>query len=117
LIHYRGFWISLVLAVIAYAAGIPMARNAVAVFLPLALWVACFGNAWWRSRIVGWILFSVSFVSWMTVLGAFAMRWRLDPQIQVGLFARALVMYGALAMAGLYQLKGRDIPSPHEGEG
>jgi len=106
-----------VLAIIAYAVGISMARSAVAVFLPLVLWAACFCNAWWGSRIIGWLIFSASFVSWMTVLGAFAMRWRLDPQIQTGLFVRALVMYAALAMAGLYQLKGRDIPSPHEGEG
>jgi len=107
-LHYKGFWISMVTAIIVYAAGIPLAHTALTIFLPLALWAGSFCNAWWRSRVVGWIFFSISFVCWMTVLGAFTLRWRTETHIEVGLFARALVLYGALAMAGLYQLKGKE---------
>ncbi len=104
--QYKGFWISMVLAIVLYAVGIRWAYDPTAVFLPLALWVACFINAWWGSKIVGWAAFSIAFISWLTVLGAFAIGWRVDPHLRMWLFARALVMYGALCLAGLYPLKG-----------
>ena len=101
----------MVLAIVAYAAGISAAHNAAAVLLPLALWSGSFCNAWLRSRVVGWVFFTFSFVCWMTVLSAFTLRWRTEARVETWLFARALVLYGALAMAGLYQLKGKEGPN------
>jgi hypothetical protein len=110
-LSYKGFWISMAVAIVAYAAGISMAHSAVALLMPLALWSGSFCNAWLRSRLVGWVFFTFSFVCWMTVLGAFTLRWRMEAHIETGLFARALVLYGALAMAGLYQLRGKEEPN------
>jgi len=86
--------------------GMPWTRNLSAILLPLALWLACFVNALWGSKILGWAVFSVAFVTWMTVLGAFTMSWRGSPHLEVWFFARALVMYAALSLAALYPLKG-----------
>ena len=103
----KGFWISLSLALVFYAAGVHLVRTAVALFLPLGLGVLSLANAWLGSRLLGWLIFTAAFVMWMTVLWAFAIRWRVDPDIQVWMFARALLLYGALSLAGLYQMRGK----------
>jgi len=106
IMHYKGFWICIVVSIVLYMAGLPWVRNVYAFCLPLVLWLICFANAWWESKALGWAAFSTSFIVWMTILGAFAMGWRMNPHLQVGFFIRAMVMYGALTMASLYSIKG-----------
>ncbi len=81
------------------------------VFLPTGLLALCFVNRWLRSRVLGWSVFTLAFLCLLMVLGAFVIRARVVPNTQWLLYGRALLMYGALGMAGLFQLRSSR-PSP-----
>lgn len=111
----RGQDIALALAALFYAAGLAWAAKQggwdsvqwarYPVFLPTALLVLGTVNRFLRSRLLAWALFAAAFVFLVAVLGAVVVQMRAAPETSWLLFGRALAMYGALAMAGLYQLK------------
>ena len=76
------------------------------VFLPTGLLALALLNRWVRSRVLGWGVFSLAFVFFLAVFGSLVMRMRAVPDVQWIWFCRALAMYAAFGMAGLYQLRG-----------
>jgi len=57
------------------------------------------------SKILGWGLFTVSFVCLVVVLGAFVVQMRMVLDLEWFFFVRTLVFYAALSVATLYQLR------------
>lgn len=83
-------------------------------FLPTGLLSLCLLNHWVRSKVVGWGVFSLGFACLIVILGALAVQARAAPGTPWPAFLRALGMYAALAMTGLYQLRPR--PRPDHGQ-
>jgi hypothetical protein len=76
------------------------------IFLPMGLLVLTAANVWLRSRVLAWGVFTLAFVFLVTVLGAFVIQMRTIPDLSWIPFLRALALYAALAMTGLFQLRG-----------
>lgn len=112
----RGGKLFLALAVALYAAGLWTAAGTgglstiswgrYPVFLPTGLLGLMLVNQGLRSHVLAWGLFTISFVCFMAVLGALVIGVRTGPGTPWAPFLRALGMYAALCMAGLYQLRG-----------
>lgn len=68
---------------------------------------------------VAWTVFGVSTAMSLLVLGALALRWRVEAGIQPAPFFRTIAMYAAFAFVGLARLERREgrPPSAQERSG
>ena len=81
------------------------------VFLPAGILGLGFVNAFLRSKILAWSVFTLSLIIFMIVLGFVAVAYRQLPQAALGQSVRGLALYAALGTAGLYQLRLRPAPA------
>lgn len=107
----RGEGAFLALAAVFYAAGfflgVPPDWTRSPLFLPTGLLSLALINVRLRSKVLGWGLFAGAFLLFMAVFGPYALGLRADRGLDVLRFMRAMAMYLALAMAGLFQLRTR----------
>ncbi len=73
--------------------------------VPMVLIVLVVCNSLWFTRLVSWIIFSLAFFSFLVLLSAFTLRWRLESSFQAAPFYRAMVMYVAFIYVSLGQIK------------
>jgi len=74
-------------------------------FIPTGLLLLAAFNRRLMSKILGWGLFTVSFVCLIVVLGAFVVQMRMVLDLEWFFFVRTLIFYAVLSMATLYQLR------------
>lgn len=73
--------------------------------VPTLLIVLVIVNSIWSSRLLSWIIFSAAFFSFLVILSAFTLRWRLETGFSPYPFYRAILMYVAFVYVSLAQLK------------
>lgn len=73
--------------------------------IPLSLILLIIINSIRFSRFVSWIIFAGSFFSFLVLLSAFTLRWRLEPGFSSLPFYRAMLMYIAFIYVSLGQIK------------
>jgi hypothetical protein len=73
--------------------------------VPLALLILIVVNSVWFSRFASWLIFAGSFFSFLVLLSAFTMRWRLEKNFDAAPFYRSMIMYIAMVYVSLGQIK------------
>jgi len=93
---------------------VTQSMHPVAWILPLVLIVLVIVNSFWFSRLVSWVIFSAGFFSFLVLLSAFTLRWRLETGFDSSPFYRSIIMYTAFVYVSLAQLKirGQRVWSP-----
>ena len=74
-------------------------------FVPMVLIVLVVCNSFWFTRAVAWVIFSMAFFSFLAILSAFTLRWRLESGFNPHPFYRAIFMYVAFIYVSLGQIK------------
>ena len=97
---------------------VAQSMHPVAWILPLVLIVLVIVNSFWFSRLVSWVIFSAGFFSFLVLLSAFTLRWRLETGFDSTPFYRSIIMYAAFVYVSLAQLKirGQRVWSPLKSE-
>lgn len=62
-------------------------------------------NSMMPNRLLSWLIFSLGFMSFLVVLSAFTLRWRLEPGFSPAPFYRSMAMYVTFIYISLGQLK------------
>jgi len=76
--------------------------------VPMVLIVMVLINSFWISRFLSWCIFSLGFFSFLVLISAFTLRWRLESGFDAAPFYRAMTMYAAfiyVSLGHLYRLK------------
>lgn len=94
------------LAWVARDAGWPAVRwTRYPTFLPLGLILLAAVNHRLRSRFLAWGIFTLAFILLVVLSGAWAVQFRALPAVRGILFLRGFLMYAALALTALFQLR------------
>jgi hypothetical protein len=92
-------------ATVLFATSFNRATHPAAWLVPMALIVLSAANSLRFTRFVSWVIFSTAFFSFLIVLSAFTLRWRLEPGFDSRPFYEAMIMYIAFIYASLAQIK------------
>ncbi len=82
-------------------------RTVLSSSVPLVVMLLIVVNSVWFTRLGSWVIFATSFFSFLVLLSAFTLRWRLENGFQPAPFYRAMAMYASFIYVSLAQIKIR----------